>query len=85
MLSTMITVYSVLCQLKSALSLAFTLSWTKNLFCPRGEFKPIALSPVCYLMTGLIADCSAAWFSSLVNDEHTVMGDWRDDMLEELS
>lgn len=45
----MLTVYSVLCQHKSMLSLAFTLSWTKNLFRQRGKFHPIAQSPACYL------------------------------------
>ena len=47
------------------------------MFCQRGRFQPIALSPVCYLMARLIADCSALWFSSLVNDEQTVTGGWR--------
>lgn len=75
-----LTVYSVLCQHGSALLLAFTLSYTKNVFCQEEgggggvQFQPIGPSPACYLSTGLIADGSSPRFSSPANNEHAVTG-----------
>lgn len=55
-----------------AVASIYTILDKRMSFVGEPKFQPVAMAH--RLMARLTADCSAAWFSSSVNDEQTVMG-----------